>query len=58
MRVVNLLNLRQNLRQMMAKTSQNKRSYTKLWLPVLCRRNAEKWRKIKENQHFQGVLDI
>ena len=43
---------------MMAKTSQNKRSYTKLWLPVLCRRNAEKWRKIKENQHFQGVLDI
>ena len=43
---------------MMAKTSQNKRSYTKLWLLSLCRRNAEKWRKIKENQHFQGVLNI
>ena len=54
--VVNLLNLRQNLRQMMAKASQNKRSYTKLWLPVLCRRNSEKWRKIKENQYFQGVF--
>lgn len=43
---------------MMAKTSQNKRNYTKLWLYAFCRSNAEKWRKIKENQHFQGVLDI
>lgn len=43
---------------MMVKTIQIKRSYTKLWLLSLCRRNAEKWRKIKGNQYFQGVLDI
>ena len=37
---------------MMEKTSENKRSYTKLWLKCLCCGNAEKQRKIKENQAF------
>lgn len=34
------------------KNKLNKRSYTKLWLLRLCRRNAEKWRKISNAKEF------
>ena len=56
--VIKILNLRQNLWQMIAKRSKNNESYTKLWVLTICHKNTEKWSKIKENQHFQGVSDI